>query len=92
MNQGKPAEIKKLGQVQEQLNALDTALAELQDEANRATGKFESVVNTEPDITKSGEGKPDVQLVRLADAIRSFRYRVNSIRFQLGYMNDRCEL
>ena len=82
----------KLGQVQEQMNALDIALTELQDEANRATGKFESVVNSEPDITKTGEGKTDVQLVRLADVIRSFRYRVNSIRFQLGYMNDRCEL
>jgi hypothetical protein len=82
----------KLGQVQEQLNALDTALAELQDEANRSTGKFESVVNSEPDITKSGEGKPDVQLVRLAEVIRSFRYRVNSVRMQLTYMNDRCEL
>lgn len=82
----------KLGQVQEQLNALDVALCELQDEVTRSTGKFESVVSTDPVNDKSGVGQPDVQLVRLADVIRLFRYRVNGVRAQLAYMNDRCEL
>jgi hypothetical protein len=90
MNQAKAGEIKKLGQVQRELDDLNAAIEILESSISSAEGLFSTVLRQIPDEGKNKEElTPDVHY---AQVLRSFRIRIDAVRYRLASMNERCEL
>lgn len=91
MNQGKVGEIKKLGQVQRELDDLNAAIEILESSISSAEGLFSTVLRQIPDVEAERKESitPDVQH---AQVLRSLRIRVDAVRYRLASMNERCEL
>lgn len=92
MNGASCSPAREFGQVEDQMNALHMQVENLSNAVHRMEDRLCTVVRCQEPAIANGISPPDVNVVPLADGIRSAQRRLYSIREQVENIMARLEL